>query len=91
MGNLWRSLLMVSLLLSCTTLPNDEREWQKEVDSANYRACVEAYRLFGGGSSLMVHRGHEHHDYSRVYAVELRGDLIDNNCRKILGPLWAEY
>lgn len=82
-----RFFLFFLLLTACVPLTErekEERAYNDEIDRQNWELCQEIYRRSGVATySRHTHQG-KHKDH------EVRDDLTMNNCRKILGPYWAD-
>lgn len=79
------------LAVSCAApLTEDElfrREYNEKIDEQNWELCREVYRR--SGVRLAV-SDHAHGKGKKHYPFHVRRDLIDNNCKRILGAYWAE-
>jgi len=79
---------MLFMLVGCSSqdLTKAEVEYRHGVDYINWLACMDAYHRAGIATV---------HDYPASVRKpahhEIRGDLIQNNCRHVLGDYWAEY
>ncbi len=82
-----RYLLLFLLLAGCAeTRTRDEIEWDRQMDRENWALCMKAYEHAGKPT---FHRGHIHgRGANRLEWI--RTDLMDNNCRRVLGPYWAD-
>ena len=90
---MWRVayLTLIIALGSCSNTPPTEeelfeREYNEGIDKANWVVCTKKYLQQGEPT---YHKGHTH-DRSRVRPIDVRFDLIDNNCKRILGDSWAD-
>ena len=67
----------------------EAREWRRAIDLENYNLCALYYSRSAG--SYMIHKNHRHGSRDRVSSSDIRSDLKEFNCKKILGESWAEY
>lgn len=82
-----RFLLFFLLLAGCATLTEKEKEeraYNEQIDRENWELCQEVYRRSG----VATYSRHSHHNQHRPH--EIRDDLMVNECRRVLGPYWAD-
>jgi hypothetical protein len=75
-------------LNACSTpLPSYEVEWRRSIDHENWRMCANAYKQYNHYTIHVDHTIKEHKYNSRW----VKYDLLQNNCRQVLGQYWADY
>ena len=82
-----RFFLFFLLLTACSPLTEREQEekaYNDEIDRQNWELCQEIYKKAG----VATYSRHAHKGRHRSH--EVRDDLFLNNCRKVLGPYWAD-
>ena len=83
-----RYLLLILLLAGCAeTRTQDEIEWRRAMDRENWTLCAKVYEQAGVPT---YHRGHVHRRNAVDKIEWVRADLMHNNCRRVLGPYWAD-
>lgn len=91
----YKRILLVSMLIlsGCAGEPLTEdelfeRDYKRAMDLENWAACEKAYNDQGRPTWHMDHR---HGERDRIRQWMIKKDLIDNNCRAILGKeRWAK-
>ncbi len=90
-----RTVLIVASLLGASCAPmtiedKERREYNDAIAAENWRLCQQVYTQH---RKPTYHRGHVHNGTGRVYGTSkieaIRSDLMDNNCRQVLGDHWA--
>ena len=79
---------LLFVLCSCTTLPEEEREWRQAIDKENWVMCQLAFRQ----ANVPTISYHSHQKGRRHGPFEVKEDLIWNRCRSaIKDEYWIEY
>lgn len=75
----------------CSTLTIEQieaRDWKQSIDRENWELCDKAYRQH---SKATIHLDHQHGKRDRIKHWMIKSDLLQNNCKMVLGEYWAEY
>lgn len=83
-----RYLVLVLLLAGCAeTKTQEEIEWDRAMDRENWALCEKIYEQ---SAVPTFHRGHIHRRGVPDKIEWVRSDLMQNSCRQVLGPYWAD-
>ena len=89
--NIRSSTLVVALaylaLVGCTTMTPEEAEWAEHHDRLNWELCQLAYR---SSHVRMAYSDHMHGKHRKHRWHDVKSDLAENNCKRVLGKYWAE-
>jgi hypothetical protein len=87
------TIILVYLILSACTqyIPYtaEEREYNRVADVQNWSLCREVYDTSAFGTFYC--HNHTHNKGQRLRPWDVKEDLNRNNCRRVLGPLWADH
>jgi hypothetical protein len=66
---------------------SEDREYRRQVDAHNWDQCAALYKVH---RTATFHRDHTHSS-GRVREWDVKTDLMDNNCRQLLGDSYLNY
>jgi hypothetical protein len=83
------ALVAAAFLLGggCATSSMEDREYRRQVDAHNWDQCAALYKVH---RTATFHRDHTHSS-GRVREWDVKTDLMDNNCRQLLGDSYLNY
>ena len=83
--------LLFLLLIGCaslTELEKEEREYREGMDAENWAACD---KILSANHIITVHINHSHGPRSGAGPMDIRMDLLNYRCKRLLGEAWADY
>lgn len=88
----WISLIVALMCVGCaaplTVIEEEDRQISRQLDRENYEMCYSSYIRSG---ARFLHMDHSHSADQRGVRVWMyKSDLAHNNCRAVLGGMWAQ-